>query len=588
MPIRFALLPLLPVLLLLSCVNPHQSPSPVPPTGHVYWVDGSSPAAADTNPGTEAKPWKTIARAGIAKELRPGDTVYIKTGLYREGVNITVSGQPGKPITFAAAPGAYVVVKGSRRISETDQNRWTLLSDQKDMKEPYPNAFKRVWRIHLGDEYFAAMPSKSDWCLTQVFLNDLTPLQMIGTDHFYPDSDCIRPIGKGLGDMIDNSFYYDPADKSLYVKVGGEPGWYGMEVGVQGYVLNIQNTHDIVVRGLDMRHNLHPCICNIGGCERVTVEDCRCRLSDFGGMGVCGSKNCTVRRCDLSFNGNTGLDLNTTENVTVEDCTLTFNNYRHFNPGWHCGGMKNIPNNRGSIIRRNEVAYTYDGPGIWFDGASHGFDNWDYQILDNVCHHNGGDGIFSEINQGGGIIANNLTYANAGHGIYVAGSAKVWVVNNTVADNVAGIVLMPRDGFPLQNDRVLNNLMIRNYIATDTLATGCDLTLFAYPPLQEEKNNPPLTQAQADNLSDFNVFADNHWTPTLRHHWNPNNTLADWQKKYGQDLHSRQMPVPFERTGLGFKLLSTQGLDFAAPLPPECKWRPSNPKRVGSTITQWP
>jgi hypothetical protein len=48
------------------------------------------------------------------------------------------------------------------------------------------------------------------------------------------------------------------------------------------------------------------------------------------------------------------------------------------------------------------------------------------------------------------------------------------------------------------------------------------------------------------------------------------------------------MPIKFDRTGLGFKLLSTQGLNIAAPLPPECKWRPTNPKRVGSTITQWP
>ncbi len=75
-------------------------------TGKVYWVDGSSPAAADTNPGTEAKPWKMIARAGGAKELKPGDTVRIKAGVYRESAVITVRGEPGKPITFEAAPGA--------------------------------------------------------------------------------------------------------------------------------------------------------------------------------------------------------------------------------------------------------------------------------------------------------------------------------------------------------------------------------------------------------------------------------------------------------------------------------------------------
>ena len=278
----------------------------------------------------------------------------IKSGLYREAVNITVSGSPGKPITFEAFParpgspqaGATVVVKGSELIRETNENKWTLLADQKDLKEPYPNAYKRVWRIHLGDGFFPATPNKADRCITQVFMNDFTPLQMIGPDHYY-DADCLRVVGRGLADMIDGSFYFDPKEQNLYVRVGGHPSWSGMEVGVRGMVVNIANVHDVVVRGLEMRHNSHPTVCNIGGSARVLVEDCKVYLSYFGGLGISASKDCTVRRFDMSYNGNTGLDLNTTENITVEDCTLTFNNYRHFNAGWHCGAMKNIPNNRG-------------------------------------------------------------------------------------------------------------------------------------------------------------------------------------------------------------------------------------------------
>ena len=82
-----------------------------------YFVDQRHPNASDSNQGTEAQPWKTIARAGKAKELKPGDTVLIKTGLYRETAEITVSGEPGNPITFAAAPGAHVVIKGSESDS---------------------------------------------------------------------------------------------------------------------------------------------------------------------------------------------------------------------------------------------------------------------------------------------------------------------------------------------------------------------------------------------------------------------------------------------------------------------------------------
>ena len=49
--------------------------------GRTYWVDGPNPAAADANPGTEAAPWKTLAHAGKAAVLQPGDTVFVKSGV---------------------------------------------------------------------------------------------------------------------------------------------------------------------------------------------------------------------------------------------------------------------------------------------------------------------------------------------------------------------------------------------------------------------------------------------------------------------------------------------------------------------------
>ena len=74
--------------------------------------------------GSQAVPWKTIGRAAAAKELRPGDTVLIATGVYREYAQIKVSGEPGRPITLAAAPGARVVLKGSEIIT----GPWTRLA----------------------------------------------------------------------------------------------------------------------------------------------------------------------------------------------------------------------------------------------------------------------------------------------------------------------------------------------------------------------------------------------------------------------------------------------------------------------------
>ena len=64
------------------------------------YVDQNNPAAADKNPGTEAKPFKTI-QAGV-DAAKPGDTIWVKAGLYQEPVHITKSGRPGEPITLSA------------------------------------------------------------------------------------------------------------------------------------------------------------------------------------------------------------------------------------------------------------------------------------------------------------------------------------------------------------------------------------------------------------------------------------------------------------------------------------------------------
>ncbi|MCY2924125.1 MAG: right-handed parallel beta-helix repeat-containing protein [Planctomycetota bacterium] len=67
-------------------------------------VDTQSPRACDANPGTEALPFKTIARA--AETLRPGQRV--------ECIRPAAGGEsPTKMIGYHAAPGGQVIVKGS-------------------------------------------------------------------------------------------------------------------------------------------------------------------------------------------------------------------------------------------------------------------------------------------------------------------------------------------------------------------------------------------------------------------------------------------------------------------------------------------
>ena len=78
-------------------------------TFHVA-TDGS-----DGADGSKGRPLLTISRA--AERARPGDTVVVHAGVYREWVCPPRGGlSDQRRITYEAAPGEHVVVKGSERV----------------------------------------------------------------------------------------------------------------------------------------------------------------------------------------------------------------------------------------------------------------------------------------------------------------------------------------------------------------------------------------------------------------------------------------------------------------------------------------
>src|SRR5262245_19520342 len=89
-----------------------------------YYVDATHPAASDTNPGTEALPWRTLQRATYpaGTGIVAGDTVYVKNGTYTAsgdscgsmgsipGFYPVNSGTASAPIAYRAYAGHHPVV----------------------------------------------------------------------------------------------------------------------------------------------------------------------------------------------------------------------------------------------------------------------------------------------------------------------------------------------------------------------------------------------------------------------------------------------------------------------------------------------
>jgi alpha-L-arabinofuranosidase len=94
-----------------------------------------SPAGSDLAAGTQAQPFHTISKA--AKVAETGDKVIVHAGEYREWVKPEHSGYSDiSRITYEAAPGEKVVIKGSERIQG-----WQRLEGT-------------VWKVTLPNTFF--------------------------------------------------------------------------------------------------------------------------------------------------------------------------------------------------------------------------------------------------------------------------------------------------------------------------------------------------------------------------------------------------------------------------------------------------
>jgi parallel beta-helix repeat protein len=75
-----------------------------------------APGGDDADLGSEGEPWATLQKA--ADTVRAGDTVLVREGSYR-GFDLRRSGEPGRPITFAAAsPGTARITQDNPRTPD--------------------------------------------------------------------------------------------------------------------------------------------------------------------------------------------------------------------------------------------------------------------------------------------------------------------------------------------------------------------------------------------------------------------------------------------------------------------------------------
>jgi hypothetical protein len=96
------------IALLLNSSVSAEATSPSSPTAYYVAPDGNN-----NHSGAIDKPWRTIKFAASNPLLQPGDTVYVRDGVYDEYIQTKVSGTAANPLTFRNYPGEQPVITGN-------------------------------------------------------------------------------------------------------------------------------------------------------------------------------------------------------------------------------------------------------------------------------------------------------------------------------------------------------------------------------------------------------------------------------------------------------------------------------------------
>jgi len=453
---------------------------------HTYYVDGRCAKACDDNPGTKARPFKTISRA--AELLRPGERVVVASGVYRECVRPARGGTgPRAMISYQAAPGAKVVIKGSQILEEN----WTR------SRRKSPGKSAKVWAAPLPGKYFDGYnPFRVANVMPEQF--DIMPWaqRLRGTKPYTLPRGLVFRNGRRLvqvhnyGDLAerDGTYWVTPKGTKVYVHspAGRDPNKDTIEITTLGsiFVPKKPGLGYIHVKGFVVEHagNTFPfpqwgAISTCRG-HHWLIEENTVRHANGAGIDIgrqwSGLPRPTavgrqiVRRNTVTDCGVCGIAGLALADSLVEDNVILRNAFHDVEIYYETAGIK-THHNRSSVIRRNLIADTIHGAGIWMD-----FMNVNSRCTRNILLRNTTaifGAIFIEASSRLNLIDHNVIIGTQGAGIYEQDSRGQIFAHNFIAKSTRPAVVLRNKvtGRKVHKrpiiggeHRVLNNVLIEN------------------------------------------------------------------------------------------------------------------------------
>ena len=288
-----------------------------------FFVDASK--GDDKNDGTLAKPWKSIQHG--VNRLKPGQTLYLRGGVYYEKVRLTRSGTAEAPITIASYPGEQAVIDGGlREFFESPETSWEPAKDGADGEyvstKVYPNADERkipnqflpsAWEPMWGieDERPLALGHFGD---SMIPLHGYRNLMDLRSDN---EMMVDRKAGRKVGVYCGPGMWYNRDTGRIHIRLAhnklaglGDRAYHGetdprklnlvVAVGFGDAVLRINGVKHVKLHGIVLRGATGSPLIEIYGSEHVHLD----HLTVFGGFpGLLVNASKEIRVTNCAFRG---------------------------------------------------------------------------------------------------------------------------------------------------------------------------------------------------------------------------------------------------------------------------------------------
>jgi len=358
-----------------------------------YYVDQNHSSASDDNPGTENKPFLTINK--VAQVLQPGERVVIASGTYRELVRPVNGGDsPSKMISYEAAPGAKVVVKGSRIV---DKEEWEVSKDLNLGGEEQIETKAAVYQYDLeGLEFKGYNPfGVSNIMWDRVYF----PFSLVAQDREKFKPHALRRGMIFIGDRKleqvekyqhlvekEDAFWIEHNGLTVHVRLqdDADPSDYDVEFVIQEQVFAPKKRHlgYIRIKGIvfEQGANGFPVpqrgIVSTSRGHHWIIEGCEIRHANSVGLDL-GNETWNaddppmigyhiIRRCHIEDAGICGIAGIRAVHTLVEGSIIENIGWHDTEKSWESAGIK-FHETRNNVFRNNIIRDVIYAPGLWLD-----------------------------------------------------------------------------------------------------------------------------------------------------------------------------------------------------------------------------